>query len=213
MTPRRAARREVLAKGDRREAELRAIAGRMLADGSFTRASIGDIAEEAGMTRANFYFYFASKQALLADVIDSTVRTFNSRILEALDPDSSTSPIEAIAATVREAADLWWDNRDVLVASYELGASVPEVYERSMANFAIVCEPTVALLMRVGRVPEARDVAEATGLVMALVLMSERNYYDLMRGTPTLAERDELRDRLSRVWIRAFGMEAPYDEG
>lgn len=74
-----------------------------------------------------------------------------------------------------------------------------------MANIAVVREPTVALLRRHGQVPEAHDAEQ---LVTALILMTERTFYDLMRGTPTLAQRDALTTRLTRIWQRAFGFAA-----
>ena len=77
-----------------------------------------------------------------------------------------------------------------------------------MANIAVVREPTVALLRRHGQVPEAHDAADAEQLVTALILMTERTFYDLMRGTPTLAQRDALTTRLTRIWQRAFGFAA-----
>ena len=44
-----------------------------------------------------------------------------------------------------------------------------------MANIAVVREPTVALLRRHGQVPEAHDAEQ---LVTALILMTERTFYD-----------------------------------
>jgi AcrR family transcriptional regulator len=207
VAPRRAQRGERPAKGDRREQALLAAAQRLLASGDFAAASVADLAHEAEISRAGFYFYFASKQALLASVIDSAVSQFNAEIAAVLTPGRKRSPVAALRATVQAAAELWWDHRAVLVASVELGATIPEVYERTMANLAVVRAPTVALLLRAGTVPEAQDPDEATRLVMALTLMSERNFYDLMRGRPTLADRAELVDRLTRIWVRSFGLE------
>ena len=66
-----------------------------------------------------------------------------------------------MAATVRAAADLWWQHRVAMVARVELGGSVPEVYEQSMRNIELVRTPTVELLRRHGQVPEAADADEA----------------------------------------------------
>lgn len=207
VASRRAQRGERPAKGDRKEQALLDAAQRLLASGQFAAASVADIADEAELSRAGFYFYFASKQALLASVIDTAVSQFNAEIASVLAPDRVQTPVAALRATVQAAAELWWDHRAVLVASVELGATIGEVYERTMQNFSVVRAPTVALLLRAGTVPEARDPADATRLVMALLLMSERNFYDLMRGQPTLADRDQLVDRLSRIWTRAFGLD------
>lgn len=204
-TPRRAARTERPAKGDLRERALLATAEKLLETGRFEQASVADLAEEAGISRATFYFYFASKQALLATVIDAAVSQFNAQIATVLDPRDTLDGERALRATVAAAADLWWDHRAVLVASFQLGATVPEVYERTMTNFEIVLAPTAALLERQGRVPESRDPEEAAGLVLALMLMSERTFFDLLRGPATRAQLDEVTRRLTRIWLRAFG--------
>ncbi len=206
VAPRRTQRAERPSKGDRRERALLDAAARLLEAGSFAEASVAVIAEEAEISRASFYFYFSSKQALLASLIDEAVLDFTLRILDVVDEDDASAPAEAVAATVRAAADLWWDHRTVLLASVELGASIPEVYQRNLDNFAIVRAPTVELLQRHGRVPEAHDLEQATQLVMVLMLMTERNFYDLVRGTPTTADRDALTARLTTVWLRAFGL-------
>lgn len=207
VTPRRAQRTEHPSKGDRRERALLDAADRLLTAGRFASASIAEIAEEAGLSRASFYFYFASKQALLASLVDAAIAEFNASILIVADGDDSLEASEAVRSTVRAAAKLWWDHRDVLKASVELGATIPEVYDRTISNFEIVRAPTVALLRRHGNVPEATDPEAATQLVMILMLMSERNFFDLMRGDPTASERDDLTERLSLVWLRAFGLD------
>ena len=194
--------------GDERERSILDTAERLLDEKSFAEITIDDLARGAGLSRPTFYFYFASKQALLASVINRAVEQFNAEIAAVLAPERQQRPGDAVRATIEAAARLWWDHGAVQVAAFELGAALDEVYERTMENFAIVRDPTVALLLRVGTVPEAEDPAEAERLVMALILMSERNFYDLMRGDPTPADRDALVDRLTRIWTRAFGVEA-----
>ncbi len=206
VAPRRTQRADRPSKGDRRERALLDAAARLLAAGRFASASVSEIAEEAEISRAAFYFYFASKQALLASLIDEAVSEFNAEIVAVLDPERFATPADAVRATVEAAAQLWWEHGTVLLASNELGFAIPEVYERGRQNFAIVRAPTVELLQRDGRVPEAENVEDATRLVMILMLMTERNFLDLMRGEPTVAERDALTHALTTVWLRAFGL-------
>ncbi|MHC5794808.1 TetR/AcrR family transcriptional regulator [Lacisediminihabitans sp. FW035] len=207
VSPRRAQRQEHPSKGDRRERALLEAAGRLLQAGTFGDVSVAGIASEAGISRASFYFYFASKQALLASLLDEAVQHFNARIISVVASDRFDSPADAVRSTVEAAGELWWDHRTVLCASVELGSAMPEVYERTMANLSVVGAPTVALLQRYGTVPEARDTVAAEGLVSVLMLMSERSYFDLMRGDPTPAARDALTERLVTVWLRAFGLD------
>ena len=203
--PRRSARPDRPTKGDRRERALIEAAERLLGEGTFEQASVTELAQAAGISRANFYFYFVSKQALLASVIDAAVEQFNARIAGQLAPAENQPPAALIKASVEAAADLWWEHRTVLLASVELGAHIPEVYERTMSNVAVVRAPTVALLRHHGQVPEAADPDESERLVTALILMTERNFYDLMRTDPTRTDLQQLTERLTRIWQRAFG--------
>ena len=68
-----ARRRPTSSRGDLREARLLAEAEALLRDGRFDAASISDIAAAADISRPTFYFYFASKQALLERLIESTL--------------------------------------------------------------------------------------------------------------------------------------------
>lgn len=206
VLPRRSRRTVSPSKGDLKEQALLAAGGRLLAEARFNEASVADLAREAGLERASFYFYFASKQALLGAVVTQAVAEFSRRLGTELAADGEHPPGDLVAATVRAAADLWWGHRVAMVTSVELGGSVPEVYEQSMRNLALVREPTVELLRRHGKVPEAEDAEEASSLVTALILMSERNFYDLARGNAARADYDALADRLIRIWQRAFGL-------
>jgi AcrR family transcriptional regulator len=209
-TPRRAqkAARERPSKGDQREQALLTVAERLLDEGRFGEAPVGELAAESGISRAGFYFYFASKDALLASVIDRALDQFHERIIALMAPDDERAPAEALLAATRDAADLWWEHGTVLMAATNLGATLPEVYERTVENFAVVREPTLALLLRHGTVPEAQDPEQGRALVGALLWMMERNFYDCMRSNPTRAELDALAERLGRVWVRAFGLDA-----
>ena len=116
-------------------------------------------------------------------------------------------PAAAVRSTVESAARLWWEHGAVMTSSVTLGTTVPELYDRTMQNIALVREPTVDLLKRYGTVPEASDDVAAAELVTSLILMCERTFYDLMRGNPTENDRDRLVARLGTIWLRAFGIE------
>src|SRR3569623_3306793 len=79
-----ARRRPQSSRGDVREAALLEIAEGLLRDGRFEAASIADIASEAGITRSAFFFYFASKQALLERLIETTLDELIDRRLPGL---------------------------------------------------------------------------------------------------------------------------------
>lgn len=196
-------------KGDRRQQALSDAAERLLATGRFTSASVAELAAEAGISRAAFYFYFASKQDLLGAVIAAALAGFERRLTGQLDAGSGVpggGPAALVAGTVRAATDLWWEHRVVLMASVELGADLPEVYDRNMATIADVGRVTVSLLGAASADGSSSGSDTVHRTVRALILMTERNFYDLARRSASRVEYDELCDLLTTIWLRALGL-------
>lgn len=182
-------------KGDRRERALLAAAERLLGEGRFDDASVADLAGAAGISRATFYFYFGSKQDLLAATIEAAVSDLESRLAPnpAGRPDAPVP--EVVGGTVRAAADLWWEHRVVLRASVELGSASAEVYARNRRSIDRVSRLTADLFGDASSLPT----------ITALVLMTERSFYDLAREERPRADYDELADLLVTIWLRALG--------
>ncbi|MCB1633395.1 MAG: TetR/AcrR family transcriptional regulator, partial [Xanthomonadales bacterium] len=65
---------------------------RLFARRGYTRTSIGDIADEAGMLKGNIAYYFKTKPEILAGVIDERRR----RIMARLNADAGESAPDAI---------------------------------------------------------------------------------------------------------------------
>jgi TetR/AcrR family transcriptional regulator, ethionamide resistance regulator len=195
-------------KGDRREQALLTAAERLLTENHFEKATIAELAAEAGISRATFYFYFASKQDLLAAVIESAVAGLEVRLADQQASAGESAGVgDIVAGTVRAAADLWWEHRVVLLASVELGSALPEVYARNRASITQVSVLTRELLEKAGHCVDKSESIQQ--LVTALVLMTERNFYDLARGDPPRTAYDDLTKVLVTVWIRALGVASP----
>ncbi|GGN94624.1 hypothetical protein GCM10010112_84180 [Actinoplanes lobatus] len=74
-------------KGDQREQALVDAARAVFRDKAISQVTIDELAGAAGITRSGFYFYFESKQALLAAVVDQGIAEANLEIAEWLDSD------------------------------------------------------------------------------------------------------------------------------
>src|SRR5215204_3032499 len=59
--------------GDDRELAILATAERLLGDRPLSAISVDDLARGAGISRPTFYFYFASKDAVLLTLLDRVV--------------------------------------------------------------------------------------------------------------------------------------------
>ncbi|WIM99852.1 TetR/AcrR family transcriptional regulator [Actinoplanes oblitus] len=69
-------------KGDQREQALLDAARAVFRDKPIGQVTIDELAGAAGITRSGFYFYFESKQALLAAVVDQGIAEADSEMAE-----------------------------------------------------------------------------------------------------------------------------------
>jgi AcrR family transcriptional regulator len=203
-TSRRALRNRPARRGDDREQALLAVAERLLNEDAFESTPLAEIAASAGVSRPGFYFYFASKEALLTTLI---VRTLD--MLAAGLPTSSTpsdaDPAAALSEALLGAADIWYEHRAVLMAATESGSSDTAVFERIVKAQSALVTPTAALLRRGSRV---RSNTDAYALAEMFTWMAERNFYVLSRQRPSRRQLHALAKRLLKVWVLAAGLEA-----
>jgi AcrR family transcriptional regulator len=66
---------------DEKRAHILKIAARVFADQGFARASMAQVAKDCGISKANIYHYYSSKDALLFDILDSYLSALRDRIL------------------------------------------------------------------------------------------------------------------------------------
>lgn len=85
--------------GEKRAQILKA-AAKVFADQGFDRASMAMLASECGISKANIYHYYDSKDALLFDLLDNYLSTLSARVC-AIDV-ATLPPEEALRATVLE---------------------------------------------------------------------------------------------------------------
>jgi AcrR family transcriptional regulator len=75
---------------DEKRLHILKVAARVFAEHGFARASMSNVARECGISKANIYHYYASKDALLFDILDTYLSELRDRIrqlpVEGLDP-------------------------------------------------------------------------------------------------------------------------------
>lgn len=188
--------------GDDRERALLATAERLLEERPLADISVDDLARGAGISRSTFYFYFASKEAVVLALLDRVVAEARAARTAAL--AGAASPQAAWRAALVTVRDTFRDHRALTAAATELLAASPEVrtvWAAVMEGF--VTETAVAIEAERARGaappgPAARDLA------VALNWMNERVIQVSVAGHgPGLAE-DDLLDVLLTVWLRAI---------
>jgi TetR/AcrR family transcriptional regulator, ethionamide resistance regulator len=205
-----ARRRPTSSRGDIREARLLAEAEALLRDGRFEETSISEIAATAEISRPTFYFYFASKQALLERLIESTLDELIARHRTRIAREHS-SPADELRGMLHDVADMWVEHGVVLASAAELAGSVPSLFDRIASVRDAVIDDRAAFAMAAGSTPEVTDPDSARETIDALFWMSERNFYVLSRDHPADAEYHELAERLARIWARVAGIAVDAD--
>lgn len=80
MASRQTATDQITLRGDARRAQIIRAAREACLETGFTKITISDIAERAGMTRSLFYHYFADKGEVADAVIDDTINSMLAKL-------------------------------------------------------------------------------------------------------------------------------------
>jgi AcrR family transcriptional regulator len=200
-------RRTPKISGDERERAILAAFERLLAERSLHEVSIDEIARGAGISRPTFYFYFASKEAVLLALLDRLVEEVRAGVALAL---LAEDPRRVLREGLQTTHDTFRAHRAVALAAIEArvgSAEVRELWARVMEGF--VQETTEAIEGERARGaappgPAARDLA------IALNWMNERVLHASFAGDGPQVAEDAIVDTLLDVWLRAiYAADAP----
>lgn len=189
-------RRTAPRKGDLREAAILDAAERQLSDRGAERMTVETIATAAGITRGALYFYFGSKNDVLAALVERTVAAVVAEV-EAADQSTPEDPREALRQGVSRTAASWAEHGSVMRAAVELSPGVAQIEASWQAAIAATGEATRSALVRSG-VPDDDGPNGARAVSAALVSMTERYFYRASQQGTSLADATET---LTHVWL------------
>jgi AcrR family transcriptional regulator len=173
---------------------------------TFETLSVAEIITAAGVSRASFYFYFAGKQAVLAELVRRAVGAGH----EAAQPwvQAKAGPRETLRAGIDAGAGLWLANAAVLRAIVESWASDPQLRELWLTQMGTFTEAATARIEADRRADPAvaarLDGVEVEALAASLTWTGERLYYLAACGVPPFADRAVLVDTLTHLWASAL---------
>ena len=187
--------------GDERERAILQTLERLLSERALHEISVDELARGAGISRPTFYFYFASKEAVLLTLMDRLVEQARAGIELSL---LARDPAEVIRRALASIHTTFGDHRAVANAAANARASSPEVRDL----WAGVMETFVQETTDVIESERARGAAPAgvpaRDLAVALNSMNERVFDASFAGeAPAVAESNIL-DTLVEVWLRAI---------
>jgi TetR/AcrR family transcriptional regulator, ethionamide resistance regulator len=202
MTRRALGRRRV-ADTDRASAaeSILAATARLLARQSFNDISVAQILTEAKISRATFYFYFASKFSVLSGLLERAMNDIFETVQPFLARSPEDPPTVALQRSIRAVTQAWHRHRPVLQAANHHWHSEPELRNLWLA---IVERFVAAGAVEIEREREAglitSQVASRT-LAASLFWATERVLYIAGLGVePSLADEEASVDTLVAMW-------------
>ena len=196
------ARRRAPRKGDVTEQRLLHEAEALLAERPLSSIGIDEIAQAAGLSRSSFYFYFASREALLRTLgeraQDEVFESANAWLNRTDEP-----PAEAITHALTENLALWRRHGPVLRALHDASHTDEQTDAVRLAIARRFVEATAAQIERereAGLAPPAPP--DARRLAVILTGMNDRAFYDASRRPPSRRRDEELVQALTTVWLR-----------
>lgn len=180
---------------------------RLLVEIPLRDLGVEQIAEEAGITRTRFYFYFKSKHeayaALLARVRERLLVFYDTEDSWFQRPESAR-PRESMTATIRAVVDFWLAHGAVMREGADLWNSVTET--RSLWN-DLIAQPVERMTRAIER-ERLRGIApdgpDAGRLAMNLIWHGERMLFLELIGAPGKMSVDDLVESATTVWMRAI---------
>ncbi|MEU6559370.1 TetR/AcrR family transcriptional regulator [Nocardia nova] len=192
---RRTERSNEARRGDDRELALLKAARSALLDGTFERLSISDLAAAASLTRPTFYFYFASKDALLATLVEQVLVEIQEGLEVASHSDSDLS--ERIREAVERVAAAWQRHGEILCAAVELSTRLPQFADLWSTAVRASVEPFLSVIEAADA---TRDVDRLRRQARLLAWAQERNLYLLRKADGNAAAFAALTEDLIEMW-------------
>ena len=143
----------------------------VFAERGYARATVDEIAERAGATRATFYLHFKAKRDVLFDLLDRSAGHFNSAYRD-LSPIAHAPTHESVRRWLAAVMQEWKVIADVARPVHEAATIEPEVHEILVRrNNTHVAE--LASALRAG----APALAARDADVYASILLAPLSYY------------------------------------
>ncbi|GAA2163868.1 TetR/AcrR family transcriptional regulator [Actinomadura napierensis] len=180
----------------------------LLRERRFDGLSVADILAAAGVSRASFYFYFPSKQAVLGELVREAVAQGQQAARPWIDEEQD--PVSALRSGVADGARLWRDNAGVLMAIVESWGSDEGLRELWLEQMGLFTDAAAARIESDPRARERLGSMDTRSVAASLTWMGERLYYLAAAEVPPFDDEDVLIDTLTNAWTSIlYGDDAP----
>lgn len=196
-------RRQTRPSGDDRELAILATAERLLTERPLSAISVDDLARGAGISRPTFYFYFASKDAVLLTLLDQVAAEADAATRRAFEV-----PVTGVREGWRRAIAAYFEtfraHRSLTLAWAEArstNAEVRALWGQVLEAWVQRCATAIEAERHRGAAPggvAARDLA------VTLNSMNERVLYATFSGDGPAVDEADVVDVLLEVWLCAI---------
>ena len=204
-------RRAARMSADLRERAILETAETLLAERPLHEISTEDLARGAGISRSSFYFYFASKEAVLLSLLDRVTAEAEAARGAAQARVEDGTLAELCRAGIAAFHETFRAHRAVTLAAADARASVPEVREQWSRVMEGWIRDTEALIEAERPAPPPTRAAAGAGagvpardLAVALNLMNERVLHASFAGEAPAVGEDAVVDALVAIWVAAI---------
>lgn len=196
-------RRTPRPSGDDRQRAILATAEQLLENRPLSQISIDDLARGAGISRPTFYFYFASKDAVLLALLDSVVeqaQTAAGDVLDHLADDPHARWRDAINAFY----EAFRSHRAVTLACAQVRGTNAEVRQLWATVMEEWVRHTAAAIEAERQRGAAPTGLPARDLAVALNSMNERVLYATFSDDGPAVTESDVVDVLLNIWLNSI---------
>lgn len=201
-------RRAARPSGDERQQAILDTAARLIQQRSFADISVDDLAKGAGISRPTFYFYFASKEAVLLSLMDPLIKRADPGFAHAMD----TMPAEPHQA-IRRGIEIFFSSFGSHPATARAGAEAVNSSPEFRAIWAALMQKwiglTAALITAERQRGAAPETLPALDLATSLNLMNEKMMMATLAGDRPAVDHDRVVDTLTHIWLTSIYGSAP----
>ncbi|MBY0367315.1 hypothetical protein CDN99_12430 [Roseateles aquatilis] len=186
--------------GDERERAILEAARTAVKGGTFETVSISELAASAKVSRSSFYFYFASKDALLATLVEQVLAEIFANLRLAASRKGANIRSQ-IKEAVGHIVNAWLAHREILCAAVELSSRMPVIAQ--LWNQAVVGSVDLSL-EQLDLAALARRRSTLRRQAHLLAWGQERNLYNLAKSGGDAAAFAAMTADLTEMWITAL---------
>ena len=164
--------------------------------------TVADVIASAGVSRGSFYFYFESKEAVVAGLLERIIDEVHEASLPWFER-GDTNPEAALREAIGGSLALWRRHAPVLrsaVESWQTDEEIRTLWEGVLERFTGAAADRIEADREAGVAPAG---VAARALAWALVAMNERCFYLALLESDAMGDK-QLVEALTSIWFASL---------